>query len=57
MPLDEFIEQAWPQLAAGSEDVIVGHLGPRRESFMALLNQRRDQFEGLSDMMLKNFPL
>jgi hypothetical protein len=54
MPVDEFTEKAWAQLAAGSEEVIVGSFGPEEE-FLGMVNQRRKAFEFLSGMLLKNF--
>jgi hypothetical protein len=54
IPVDEFTEKAWAQLAAGSDHVIVGSFGPE-EKYLGMVKQRRDTFESLSDMILKNF--
>ncbi len=56
MPLDEFTEQAWEQLAAGSDHVIVSTIGPA-EPFLEQVKARRDRFEGLSNLMLGHFEL
>lgn len=51
MPLDDFIEKAWAQLAEGRDLVIVGGF-PEDKSYLELVNKRRDAFEGLSDILL-----
>ncbi|KAK4031585.1 hypothetical protein C8A01DRAFT_21224 [Parachaetomium inaequale] len=56
MPAAEFIEKAWQQLTAGSEHVIVGSAGPE-ESFMEIVNKRREHFETVSDHLLRHFEL
>jgi hypothetical protein len=50
MPLAEFVEQAWSQLAAGSEQVTVG----ADEDYMKLMDHRRNRFEAMSDMFEKH---
>ena len=54
MPVDEFVEKTWEQLAAGSDHVIVGSMD---DAFTAMVKQRRDRFEGLSNLMLGHFEL
>ena len=56
MPVAEFTEKAWAQLAAGNELVIVGSIGPE-EPFLEMVKQRTKTFENLSDMMLGHFEL
>jgi hypothetical protein len=56
MPVDEFTEKAWAQLAAGNELVIVGSIGPEK-SFLEMLRLREKAFEGMSDAMLGHFEL
>ncbi|KAK3299991.1 uncharacterized protein B0H64DRAFT_4568 [Chaetomium fimeti] len=48
MPTDEFTEQAWAQLAAGSEMVIVGSLGPPKE-FHEMLRLRNGIFDTMAN--------
>lgn len=47
MPVTEFVEKMWPQLAAGLEHVIVGAIGSE-ESFLGSVKSRRELFEILS---------
>ncbi|PKS08178.1 hypothetical protein jhhlp_005454 [Lomentospora prolificans] len=56
MPIGEFIEQAWSQLAEGSEHVMVGGI-PAEEPFKELANKRREAFELLSGVMLAKYQL
>ena len=56
MPIGEFIEQAWSQLADGSEHVMVGGI-PAEEPFKELANKRREAFELLSGVMLAKYQL
>ncbi|KAK3308582.1 uncharacterized protein B0T15DRAFT_111509 [Chaetomium strumarium] len=51
MPLAAFVEQAWSQLAAGSEQVTVA----ADEDYLKLLDHRRTRFEAMSDLMEKHF--
>ncbi|KAK4239142.1 hypothetical protein C8A03DRAFT_32823 [Achaetomium macrosporum] len=50
MPLAEFVEQTWSQLAAGSEEVIVG----ADEDYMKLVAHRQNRFEAMSDLLEKH---
>lgn len=56
MPVQDFVDQAYDQLVAGADQVIVGTIGPE-DQFLQLAKQRRQTFDGLSDMMLKHFQL
>jgi hypothetical protein len=56
MPLNEFTEKAWSQLASGTDHVIVGALGPDT-AYLEMVNGRRNRFEALSNLMLTHFEL
>ncbi|KAL2171142.1 hypothetical protein VTG60DRAFT_3657 [Thermothelomyces hinnuleus] len=56
MPLQEFIDKAWEQLAAGSELVMVGPL-VAQASFEDMVETRRTTFENISSVMLTHFEL
>ncbi|KAH6722080.1 hypothetical protein DL95DRAFT_356832 [Leptodontidium sp. 2 PMI_412] len=56
MPAAVFIEQAWAQLEAGSDHVIVGAAGPE-ESFKEIVKLRKENFDALSDLLLAHFQL
>ncbi|SPQ24266.1 24ef7a7e-2341-47dc-8cb3-e8a86d3d2e6f [Thermothielavioides terrestris] len=56
MPVVEFVDRAWAQLATGSEHVIIGSIGPENE-FLDLVSRRRKAFDALSDGMLAHFEL
>ncbi|KAK4041539.1 hypothetical protein C8A01DRAFT_14718 [Parachaetomium inaequale] len=56
MPVSEFTDKAWAQLAAGNELVIVGSMGPE-ERFLEMVRMREKAFEDLSDLMLAHFEL
>ena len=47
MPLDAFTEAAYEGLASGSDQVVVGSVGPR-EGFMEIVDKRRSLFEWLA---------
>ncbi|KAH6634034.1 hypothetical protein B0J18DRAFT_461233 [Chaetomium sp. MPI-SDFR-AT-0129] len=57
LPVQEFTDKAWEQLAAGKDHVIVGQLPGHDGRFMEVTQGRRDLFEGLSDVMLAHFEL
>ncbi|KAL2127701.1 hypothetical protein VTI74DRAFT_10293 [Chaetomium olivicolor] len=57
MPVQEFTDKAWEQLAAGSELVTVGAIPPAGEEFKDMVQKRRDAFEALSNIMLAHFEL
>jgi len=50
MPLAEFCDKACAGLAEGSDQVIIGSIGPQ-EQFMDIVNKRRGVFEFLAKMM------
>lgn len=56
LPVDVFIEQAWAQLAAGSELVMVGDVGAG-EGYPEMMRLKGALFEALSDRMLTRFEL
>ena len=56
MPVDEFVEQSWAQLAAGSDQVIVGPFPPE-DKYMEIVKGRREIFESLSNIVAANFQL
>lgn len=47
MPVSEFVEKVWPQLADGLEHLIMGAIGSE-ESFLGSVKSRRKPFEILS---------
>ncbi|MCJ1308573.1 hypothetical protein MMC25_002226 [Agyrium rufum] len=50
MPLKDFVEVAYKGLAAGSDQIIVGSIGPE-DHFNDIITKRRAAFDGLSKMM------
>lgn len=56
IPVDVFTEQAWVQLAAGSELVMVGELGAG-EGYEEMMRLRNGLFDALSDRMMTRFEL
>ncbi|KAL9602066.1 MAG: hypothetical protein Q9219_002062 [cf. Caloplaca sp. 3 TL-2023] len=50
MPLEEFCDKAYAGLAEGSDQVVIGSIGPR-EAFMDVVDKRRGAFEFLAKMM------
>ena len=54
MPLDVFVEKTWEQLVTGSDHVIVGAMD---DAFIPMVKQRRDRYEGFSNLMLAHFEL
>lgn len=56
LPVDVFVDQAWAQLAAGSELVMVGELGAG-EGFSEMMRLKVGLFEALSDRMMTRFEL
>ena len=50
MPIDAFTEEAYQGLASGSDQVIIGSVGPA-EDFHKIINLRRTAFENLAKMM------
>ncbi|KAL2165534.1 hypothetical protein VTH06DRAFT_835 [Thermothelomyces fergusii] len=56
MPVQEFVDKAWEQLAAGAELVTVGSLAAQA-SFKDMLETRRTTFENMSSIMLMHYEL
>jgi short-subunit dehydrogenase involved in D-alanine esterification of teichoic acids len=50
MPLAEFCDKAYVGLSEGSDQVIIGSIGPQ-EQFMDIVNKRRGVFEFLAKMI------
>lgn len=52
MPLDAFLEEALQGLASGSDQIIIGNIGPvPMEEFVALVNKRRSIFTTFAKLM------
>ena len=56
MPVDEFVEKTWPKIVSGMDHIIVGAIGPE-ELFLSAVDQRRKQFDALSEILLGHFEL
>ncbi|KAH7144176.1 hypothetical protein B0J13DRAFT_40726 [Dactylonectria estremocensis] len=54
MPVAEFVEKVWPQLATGLEHIIVDAIGSK-ETFLGSVNSRRELFAILSEILLAHF--
>ncbi|KAH7141044.1 hypothetical protein EDB81DRAFT_692650 [Dactylonectria macrodidyma] len=54
MPVTEFVEKAWPQLAVGVEHVVIGAIGSE-ENFSGSIKTRKELFEMLSGTLLAHF--
>ena len=50
MPVLAFVEEAFKGLAAGSDQIVVGSIGPV-ETFHEIIDKRRAAFENLAKMM------
>ena len=50
MPLDAFTDAAYKGLASGSDQVIIGSVGPA-DTFHDIIDKRRTAFENLSNMI------
>jgi len=57
MPVQEFTDKTWEQLAAGSELIIVGAIPPAGNVVKELAEKRRNAFEAMSNIMLAHFQL
>lgn len=58
MPVDEFINQTYPQLEQGIEHISVGIPGGvTAEDYHSFVATRQKMFDGLSDMIMKNMNL
>ncbi|KAJ5770932.1 uncharacterized protein N7511_002983 [Penicillium nucicola] len=54
MPVAQFTEAAFEGLAAGKETIVIGSAGPAEE-FNDLLDKRRIAFNGMTNLIRKNF--
>lgn len=50
MPLNAFIDEAYKGLASGSDQVVVGSIGPA-DAFNDIIDKRRVAFENFAKMM------
>ena len=50
MPIDQFTDAAYEGLAAGSDQIIIGSIGPA-DMFNEIIDRRRTAFENLAQMM------
>ena len=50
MPVDAFTDEAYKGLASGSDQVVIGSIGPA-DTFNEIVDKRRTAFENLSKMM------
>ena len=50
MPVDAFTDEAYKALASGSDQVVIGSIGPA-DTFNEIVDKRRTAFENLSKMM------
>lgn len=47
MPVDAFVDEAYKGLVEGSDQIVIGAVGPQ-ERFDGIVNQRRAAFEDLA---------
>ena len=50
MPVDAFTDEAYKGLASGSDQIIIGAIGPT-DTFNQIIDKRRTAFENLAMMM------
>ena len=50
MPVDAFTDEAYKGLASGSDQVVIGSIGPA-DTFNEIVDKRRTAFENLAKMM------
>ena len=50
MPVDMFTEKAWQGLVSGSDQIVIGAIGPE-ETFREIVSKRRAAFDGLARMI------
>lgn len=50
MPVDAYVDQTYKGLASGSDQIIVGAIGPA-DTFNEIVDKRRDAFQNLAKMM------
>lgn len=57
MPLNDFIEQVYPQLERSEEHTSVSiPLGVSEENYNGFVDTRRKMFEALADVIMENMP-
>ena len=50
MPVHDFVDETFKGLASGSDQVIVGSIGPA-DTFHDIIDKRRNAFQNLAKMM------
>ena len=50
MPLNAFTKEAYKELAAGNDEIVIGSIGPS-ETFNEIVNKRRSVFNALAKLM------
>ena len=50
MPLDAFVNEAYKGLASGSDQIVIGSIGPA-DTFNEIVNKRRTAFQNLAEMI------
>ena len=50
MPLNAFTEEAYKELAAGNDQIVIGSVGPA-ETFNEIIDKRRSAFNTLAKLM------
>ena len=58
MPIDQFTTEAYEQLSQGDELIVIGSIATEpRESYIELVEKRREIYSKLSRAMLARFEL
>lgn len=58
MPIDQFTTEAYEELLQGHEFIVIGSIATEpRESYMDLVEKRRQIYSKLSSVMLARFEL
>lgn len=50
MPVQAFVDEAFKGLASGSDQVVIGSIGPA-ETFNEIIDKRRSAFQNLAKIM------
>lgn len=50
MPVQAFVDEAFKGMASGSDQVVIGSIGPA-ETFNEIVDKRRTAFQNLAKMM------
>ena len=50
MPVQAFVDEAFKGMASGSDQVVIGSIGPA-ETFNEIIDKRRSAFQNLAKMM------